>query len=131
MNQLTVSRILKRIQTQGASSSQRKKKCERKRDTSPRNKATLIRESKKYPRKTSSALKQSLEEAAVKINASTVRKRLLENDRPARRSVKNQLLNDVMKKKRHAWAQQHKSWRKEDWRKAMFSNESYFFVQGQ
>ena len=73
-----------------------------------------MRKSTKYPRKKSSALKQSLGEAGLNISASKVRKRLLENDRPARKPVKKQLLTDIMKKKGHALALQHKSWAKED-----------------
>ena len=57
-NQSTVSRILKQIQTLGTPSPQRKRKCGRKRKTPPRSEAALVRESKKYPRKMSSALKQ-------------------------------------------------------------------------
>ena len=96
-NQSTVNRILKGIQTRGTFSPQPRKKCGRKRKTSTKSEAGLIRESKKHPRKTSSALKQSLGQAGLNITLLSGRgcMRLT----VARRPVTKQLLTDVMKKK--------------------------------
>ena len=35
-----------------------------------------------------------------------------------------------MRKKKLEWSRAHKNWAVEDWKKVMFSDESYFFVQG-
>ena len=82
------------------------------------------------PRKTSSDLQRDFFCAGVVIDASTVRRRLLEVGRKARRPVKKQLLTAAMKKKRLAWAKEHKNWGIESWRKVIFSDETHFEVQG-
>ena len=61
---------------------------------------------------------------------STVRKRLLENGRKARKPIKKQLLTDGMKKQRLDWAKQHRNWTAEDWSKVLFCDESHFEVHG-
>lgn len=127
----TVTRIINRTKRRGTSSPQRTGKCGRKRKTTPRDECVLLRESKKYPRMTSHALRLSLLETGIEISDSTVRKRLLEKGRPARRPKKKQLLTQAMKKKRYDWAKKHKHWTAEDWRKVIFSDESHFLVQGQ
>ena len=67
----------------------------------------------------------------MSISSSTVRRRLIEVGRMARRPVKKQLLTSVMKKKRYNWALKLKDWTCDNWRKVLFSDESHFFVQGQ
>ena len=86
-----------------------KGKCGRKRKTTPRNDAYLIRESVKNPRKTSDAIKKEIE-----ISSSTVRRRLLEVGRKAYRDVKKQLPTNTMKTKRYNWGLKYKNWTKED-----------------
>src|ERR1700761_5867013 len=87
-------------------------------------------DSKKDPRKTSSDLWRDLSRAGVVIDASTVRTRLLQVGRKARRSVKKQLLTAALKKKRPAWAKEHKNWDIKSWRKVIFSDVTHFEVQG-
>ena len=69
-----------------------------------------------------------LEATGVKIDSPTVRRRLLECGRKARRPVRKQLLTIPMKKKRLAWARKYQNWEKEDWRRVLFSDESPFEV---
>ena len=64
------------------------------------------------------------------MSSSTVRRRLLEKGRKARKPKKKQLLTAAMKKKRFNWAKKHKDWSDDDWSRVLFSHESHFFVQG-
>ena len=41
-----------------------------------------------------------------------------------------QLLTAATKKKRMKWAKKYKNWRKEDWKKVIFSDESHFEGHG-
>lgn len=122
--------IRQRIET-GSISPKRKGRCGRKRKTSARDDKLLLRISKLDPRKTSIVLKKELEVAGVHIHSCTVRRRLLENGRRARKPIKKQLLTTIMKKKRYQWAKEYKNWTTDHWRKVIFSDESHFEVQGQ
>ena len=104
VNQSTVSRILKQARTIGTLSPKRKEKCGRKRKTSTRDNIRILRESKKDSRRTSYMLRKDLLSSGVNVSSSTVRRRLIECGRMARRPVKKQLLTANMKKKRLDWA---------------------------
>ena len=93
-----VKRIIKKKKETGSVEVQRNRKCERKRNTAPRDEAFLLRDSKLHPRKTSYDLQQDLEKAGVKIHDSTLRRRLLEEGRRAVRPHKKQLLTAPMMK---------------------------------
>ena len=99
VNQPTVSRILKQARTTGTLGPKRKEKCGKKRKTSTRDDIRLLRKSKKDPRKTSPMLRKDLLSSGVNVISSTVRRRLIECGRMARRPVKKQLLTTAMKKK--------------------------------
>lgn len=126
-----VNKILKQKKTTGTIDVQRKGKCGRKRKTTPRDEAFLIRESKLNPRKTSQELQKDLAHVGVIVHDSTIRKRLIEGGRKTIRPQKKQLLNAGMMKKRYEWAKKYVSWTVEDWRKVLFSDETHFLVQGQ
>ena len=66
-----------------------------------------------------------MEAAGVKIDASTVRRWLLECGRKARRPVRKQLLTSSMKTNQLAWTRKY-----QNWRRVLFSDESHFVVQG-
>ena len=51
---------------------------------------------------------------------STVRRRLLEAGRRARKPIKKQLLTTAMMKKRLVWAKKYQNWTTEDWSKVLF-----------
>ena len=72
----TKSRIMKMKKETGSLTPKRKNKCGRKKKTTPKNDAYLIRESVKDPRKTSDAIKTTLGEKGIEISSSTVRRRL-------------------------------------------------------
>ena len=131
MSRATVCRIIKQFNATGSVTLQRKGKCGRKRFTSPRDDALILRESKRNPRKTNDELMKDLAHAGVKISLNTVRKRLLESGRRAMRPFKKQLLTKKMKSKRLAWAKKHKTWTVEEWKKVLFSDESHFYVRGE
>ena len=69
-----------------------------------------------------------MEATGVNIDVS-VRRRLLECGRKARRPVRKQLLTSPMNKKKLAWARKYQNWEKEDWRRVLVS-ENHFEVQG-
>ena len=98
----SVSSILKQKRETGNVEVQRKGKCgrKRKRKTTKRYDLTLLRKSKLNPRKTSEELKRDMDDSGVHVSSSTVRRRLLEKGRKARRPKKKQLLTAAMKQKR-------------------------------
>jgi len=130
VSQGSVSSILKQKKETRNVEIKRKGKCGRKRKTSKRDDMILMRNSKANPRKTSEDLKRDLDESGVHVSSSTVRRRLLDQGRKARRPKKKQLLTTAMKKKRYNWAKKHKDWSENDWGRVLFSDESHFFVQG-
>ena len=129
--QPTISRVIQQWKKSGTLAPNRRGRCGRKSKTTPQTVQMLLAESEKDPRKTSHDLRRDLERAGVSVSARTVRRRLVEAGRIARRPIKKQLLTDVMKAKRLAWAKRLESWTSEDWRKVLFSDESQFLVQGQ
>ena len=90
----------------------------------------MIKNSVKNPKKTTKDLQRDLALAGVNVASSTVRRRLLEMSRTARRLLRKQLLTKAMKKKRLSWAPNHAGWTEDDWRKMGFSDESHFEVHG-
>ena len=130
VSQMTVLRVIKRFEDTGSMSPKRKGKCGRKRKTSKREDAFLLRQSKFDPKKTSVDLRKDLAAVGVDISTSLVRYRLLEAGRKARRPAKKQLLTEKMRQKRLAWSRKYKDWSVEDWKKVTFSDESHFLVQG-
>jgi len=126
----TVGRIAKRAKDTGDCSTLRHGKCGRKRKTTPHDDKIIVRNSLKDPKKTSKDLQRDLASAGVHVASSTVRKRLLEVNRPARRPVKKQLITNNMKKKRLQWAREHKDWTKDNFRNVIYSDESHFEVHG-
>ena len=127
----TISHIMRMKKETGSVTPKRKGKCGRKRKTTPKDDAYLIRESVKDPRKTSDAIKTTLGGKGMEISSSTVCRRLLEVGRKAYHPVKKQLLTKTMKTKRYKWGLKYKHWTKEDWRHVIFSDETHMFVQGQ
>ena len=109
--------------------SNRKGNCRRKKKTTPRTDAYLLRESKFNPRKTSFQLQQDLASAGVMVDSSTVRWRLIAVGRKARRPIKKQLVITKMKKKRFIWVKKYKDWTCEKWRQVLLSEESLFVVK--
>ena len=117
----TISRIMKMKKETGSVTPKCKGKCGRKRKTTPKDDAYLIRESVKDPRKTSDAIETTLGKKGIEISFSTV----------CRRPVKKQLLTKTMKTKRYKCGLKYKNWTKEDWRHVIFSDETHMFVQDQ
>lgn len=124
----TVSRIIRKYESEQKLTPSRKGHCGRKKVTTPRERRMILTASRKDPRALPSAIKQQLD-----INASTrtVRKILFLGGRRAMRPRKKQLLTNIMKKKRVLWAKNYKNWNVEDWSKVLFTDESHFVVQGQ
>jgi len=94
--QSTVSRVIKQFKATGSFTPNRKGKCGRKRKTTPKGNAYLMRNSKINPRKTSSDLQTDLKHSGVKISASLLRRRLVLACRKARRAQRKQLLTENM-----------------------------------
>jgi len=126
----TVGRVVKRSNDSDDVTIQRQGRCGRKRKMTTRDDQMIMRNSVKDPRKTSVDLRRGLSAAGVNVYSSTIRRRLIERGRIARRPKKKQLLTTVMKKKRLQWAKKHKKWDQQKWRQVIFSDESHFEVQG-
>ena len=116
----TVGDIMKRAKDTGEPSTLRHGRCGRKRKTTPQGVKVMMKNSVKNPKKTSKDLQRDLALAGVNVGSSTVRRRLLEVGRTARRPLLKQLLTKAMKKKRLSWARNHAGWTKSDWRKIFF-----------
>ena len=84
-----VSSILKQKRETGNVEVQRKERCGRKRKITKRDDLTFLRNSKINPRKTREELKRDLDESRVHVSSSTVRRRLLEKGRKARKPKKS------------------------------------------
>ena len=94
----TVGRIVKRSNDYDDVTVKRRGRCGRKRKTTARDDQMIIRNSVKNPRKTSVDFKRDLSDAGVNVDSSTIRRRLIERGRLARRPKKKQLLTPIMKK---------------------------------
>lgn len=126
MAQSTVSDLIRRHRETGSVTTSRRGSCGRKRTTTKRADALLLRESMKNPRLDALALRRNL---GITASVHTVRRRLVEGGRPAIKPITKPILTTVMKKKRLAWAHAHRNWTLEQWRKVIFTDESTFCVQ--
>ena len=90
----------------------------------------LLRLSIVDPRKTSSDLKRDMMDYGVHLSNSSIKKRLFEAARIARKPKRKQLLTHKMKRKRLAWAKKYKNWTLDDWKKVLFSDLTHFVVGG-
>ena len=122
----TVGDITKRAKDIGEPRTLRRGRCGRKLKTTPQDVKVMIRNSVKYLKKTGKDLQRDLALAGVNVASSTVRRRLLQVGRTARRPLPKQLLIKAMKKKRLSWARNQAEWTKGDWRKVI----SHFEVHG-
>jgi len=95
IRQSTVCPVISQFKATGSFTPNRKGKCGRKRKTTPKGDACLMRKSKINPAKTSSDLHKDLEYSGVKISASLVR-RLVLAGRKARRPQRKQLSTEKM-----------------------------------
>ena len=92
--------ITKRAKDTSEPRTLRHERCGRKRKTTSQDVKEMIRNSVKNPKKTSKDLQRDLALAGVNVASSTVRRRILEVGRTARRLLRKQLLTKAMKKKR-------------------------------
>ena len=90
---------IKRAKDTGEPRTLRQGRCGRKPKTTPQDVKVMIRNSVENPKKTSKDLQRDLALAGVNVASSTVRRRLLEVGRTARRPLRKQLLTKAMKKK--------------------------------
>ena len=100
MPQISVSRIIWQYQITGSVSPKRKRKCGRKRKTTAKDDAYILKKSKQDSSKSSVEITNDLAGAGVEISASLVRKRLVAMGRKARRPSNKKLLTGAMKRKR-------------------------------
>ena len=104
-----VNKLIRQHRETGNVNVRRKGKCGRRRKTTDHDDRYLLRESMRDPRKNSEDLMRDLVNCGTcKISSSTVRRRLIEKGRMARRPIKKQLLTKAMKAKRLDWAKRHK-----------------------
>ena len=98
LSHANVARVIKRYKESGILDAEREGKCEAKRKTSERKDRHLLRMSKKSLRLSSKDLAAELHDSkGISVHSPTIRRHLLEANRPAIRPVKCQLLTDRMK----------------------------------
>lgn len=125
----TVDRIIQRFEESGNTEANFSN-CGRPRVTTDRLDRTIVRLSKEDPKASSSDLTEQLSiDYGVKVDSSTVRRRLLEANRPAVRPINCPVLTSAMMARRLKWARDHANWSVEDWSKVMFSDETCIEVQ--
>ena len=112
-----VTKLLKRLRETGSISPTRAGNCGRKKLTTIRQDRLLLRESKKNARLSSNLLRKHMLPHGIQLSSRTVRRRLLEFDRPARRMVRKPILTRAMKKRRLEFAKAHRNWTVDDWKK--------------
>ena len=95
----TVGDIVERAKDTGEPRTLRHGRCGRKRKTTLQDVKIMIRNSVKNPKKTSKYLQRDLAFAGVNVASSTVRRRLLEVGRTAKRPLRKQLSTKALKKK--------------------------------
>jgi len=100
--------------------------CGRKRKTSAQDDRTLVRLIKKNPLLTAMQAKNSLKGAGIELSKSTICRRLNSLGCRSMKCRKVQKLTKAMKIKRLVFANQHKEWTIEDWKRVCFSDESIF-----
>lgn len=129
VSQKSVSRILTRYREEGNANS-RRKNCGRKRKATSRMIRRAIEISKANPKLTSNEIKRELGPIGDTISASTLRRRLLEKGRCARKARRKPLLTKVMMKKRLQWALMYRNWSSVDWKRVIFTDECSIYIQG-
>lgn len=103
-----VTKIIKRHSLTGSISPSRIGRCGRKRSTTPRDDRLLLRKSKLNAKTLH----------GVQVSLRTIRRRLFDFDRPARKPTKKPIFTKTMKRKRLNWAKAHKDdWTVDDWKK--------------
>jgi len=99
VSQSVVSKLVKLYKASDSLSPKRKNKCGRKRKTTASDDRYILQQSRIDPKKTSDALERDLSTHRIDVSSSTVRRRLLEAGRPARKPYRKQLLTTAMKKR--------------------------------
>lgn len=103
-------------------SPQRKGRCGRKKMTTPRDDRKIRDICLDNRKKSSSHLTNIIKEAGIEVSHRTVRRRLAEEGLTGHRPSKKPKLTEAMKKKRLAWAREHRHMTTEDWNKVRYSH---------
>ncbi|RVE51166.1 hypothetical protein evm_004131 [Chilo suppressalis] len=109
-------------------SPKRKGRCGRKRITTPRCDRKIRDICLQNRKKSVGFLTQMVQEFGIAVSKRTVQRRLAEENLTGHRPVKKPRLTEAMKKKRLAWAREHRMNTVEDWSKVCFSDESTFEI---
>lgn len=120
---LSVSTVNKIAHDDNPTESRRKGRCGRKKKLSNTDERSLILEVKRNPRTTLPKLQQRLADAGTNVHQSTISRRLKEFKCKNVKPRKVPLLTTAMKKKRLAFAMEHRNWSAEDWEKV-----GYFYI---
>ena len=121
----TISRFFKRFET--TNDVARVKGSGRPRISTEKQDKTLERLSLKDRFESCSSLKTKwMRATCVSASARTVNRRLLDADLPARKPRKKPLKTETIKEKRLRFAQKYARWTIDDWKRVVFSDESWF-----
>jgi transposase len=126
----TVGRIIQLYKKSGNTYGTRKGKLGRRYSQTENDQRVLVRASKVDPKATAGELRQQLPSPQHHVSLTTVRKALRNHGRKCYRPISSPCLYDSQQKVRQRWAQVHVRWTNDDWRKVIFSDESYFEIAG-
>lgn len=123
-----VSKIKINLDQNQPLSPKRKGKCGRKRITTPRSDRKIRDICLQNRKKSAGLLTQMVQESGIQVSKRTVQRRLAEEGLTGHRPAKKPRLTEAMKKKRLAWAREHRLMSVEDWSKVSFNVNLYFIL---
>lgn len=109
-------------------SPKRKGNCGRKRITTPRSDRKIRDICLQNRKKSAGLLTQMVQESGIQVSKRTVQRRLAEEGLTGHRPAKKPRLTEAMKKKRLAWAREHRLMSVEDWSKVSFNVNLYYLL---
>ena len=95
-------------------------KCGRKQITTPRTNRKIRDICLQNRKKSVATLTQIVQKSGIAISKRTMQRRLAEEGLTGHRPVRKPKITEAMKKKRLAWAREHRHMTKEDWSKVMY-----------
>lgn len=126
VSKTAVNKIKTNLDQNQPLSPQRKGKCGRKQITTPRTDSKIRDIYLQNRKKSAGLLIQMVQESGIPVSKRTVQPRLAEEGLTGHRPAKKPRLTAAMKKKRLAWAREHRSKTVEDWNKVSSDTKYYF-----
>lgn len=117
----TVNKVHLSLQKNVTLSPKRKGHCGRKRKTTPRSDRKIRDICVQNRKKSVAILTQMVQETGIAVSQRTVQRRLAEEGLTGHRPSKKPKLTEAMKKRRLAWAREHRHMTVDDWNKVRYA----------